>query len=120
MARSDEEIEALWQQHGKPGIQNIINSKTIVDKRDVARLKQKIQDEEEAEEDERLSRQEDREETTLRIAEEANSIARAASEEARLARLSVKYDRTIAIAAIIIAAISARDDIRWLISQLTQ
>lgn len=118
MSRSDEEIDAIWQREGKAGAQNIINSQHIVDKRDVARLRQKIQDEEEREESERLSRQERREEQTLRIAEEANSIARAASVEARSARLAVKYDRAIAITAIIIAAISAREDIHWLISEI--
>ena len=49
-----------------------------------------------------------REEETLAIAKEANSIARSASRE-------VRKDRIIAIAAIIIAAISAHKEIKWLI-----
>ena len=52
-----------------------------------------------------------REEKTLKIAKEANSIARSASRE-------VRKDRIIAIAAIIIAAIAAHEEIMWLISSV--
>jgi len=89
MARSDEEIEALWQKHGKSGILNIINSQTIVDKRDVARLKQKIQDEESKDESETLVRRETREEETL-------SIARKALEQAEAANLLASEANSIA------------------------
>lgn len=52
-----------------------------------------------------------REEETLSIARDANAIALSA-------KASVRYDRYIAIAAVIIAAIAAHKEIRWLISSV--
>ena len=68
------------------------------------------------------SKRDAREEETLSIANEANLIASraldTAESEARLARRSRWIDRIIPMIAIIIAAIAARDDIKWLISWL--
>ena len=64
------------------------------------------------------SKRDAREEETLSIAKEANRIASFALEEARLANRSRWKDRMITIAAIIIAAIAARQDIMWFISWL--
>lgn len=52
-----------------------------------------------------------REEATLSIAKEANAIALSA-------RRSFRYDRTIAITAVIIAAIAAREDMGSFIGRL--
>jgi predicted nucleic acid-binding protein len=64
------------------------------------------------------SKRDAREEETLSIAKEANRIASNAFEEAKRANRSRWKDRTITIIAIIIAAIAARGDIAWLISEL--
>jgi len=64
------------------------------------------------------SKRDAREEEILEIAREANRIASNALVEACRANRSRWKDRTIAITAIIIAAIAARDDIKWLISWL--
>ncbi|MGH8520972.1 MAG: hypothetical protein ACREU9_06045 [Gammaproteobacteria bacterium] len=66
---------------------------------------------EESRASEAATRAESRDEETLSIAREANLIARAASREVRI-------DRYIAIIAVIIAAIAARDDIVWLIGRV--
>ena len=60
-------------------------------------------------EDARVAVRDAREEETLSIAKEANKIARSI-------RRDVRIDRAMAIAAIIIAAIAANKEIRWLIS----
>lgn len=63
--------------------------------------------------DDVLSRQEARELESIEVAREANSIALAARHDARLAALA-------AIIATIIAAIAAREDIKWLIMTFLQ
>lgn len=57
----------------------------------------------------------EREASTIEIAREANSIAREAN---RLTRRRTMISNMIAVAAMMIAAIAARDDIKWLISGL--
>ena len=63
-----------------------------------------------------------REAETLSIAKEANSLAREVNSRTSMidcfTRRAVLKDRIIAIAAIIIAAIAAREDIIWFISWL--
>ena len=63
-----------------------------------------------------------REAETLSVSKEANSLAREANSRTsmidRFTRRAVLKDRIIAIAAVIIAAIAAREDIIWFISWL--
>jgi len=103
MSRTQEELQELFNTHGRDGTQDIIDSQRIVDKRDIAQLRTLVEKFDKEAEEIRLNRTESREEETLNLVRESNKVALeaslAANEANRIANLSESHSNRQAEAA---------------------
>jgi hypothetical protein len=118
--RKADDLFSKCERDGEETVRKLLAEKTYCTHDEIPIVEEWLRRKDEERTVVRASIRDAREERTLSIAEEANRIASSALAEARLANRSRWKDRIIAITAIIIAAMAAREDIIWFISWLLQ